>query len=79
MLVDALSGDGLQQNKSSRSRGHALLRFRKSVLAVIMGNRLINATQGNCKMFSTTDALPGVYNMMVCSGYVEPISRTFTG
>ena len=78
-LVEALSGDGLRNQKNSRGTGLGLLRFRKGVLAVIVANRLANASQSNCRMFSTTDALPGVYNMLVCSGYVEPITKKFSG
>ena len=78
-LVKALSGDGLQKQKNGTGSRRGLLRFRKAVLAVVVANRLVNASQSNCKMFSATDALPGVYSMMVCSGYVEPITKKFSG
>ncbi|KAK2146872.1 hypothetical protein LSH36_581g03034 [Paralvinella palmiformis] len=47
-LVEALSGDGLRNQKNSRGTGLGLLRFRKGVLAVIVANRLANASQSNC-------------------------------
>lgn len=78
----AASGSGTEtdpETEMSRKSNVGLCRFRVAAVAVMAANRLVNLSQGNCRMFAAHDALPCLYSTVVCSGNVDSVSRTFTG